>query len=102
MVGSVREGSGMDLVPEFVKSLTGRSRYEALVGNIQGLALMLDAAKSLTQRRVEPPPGQLYQFTARIEDLAEAHKQAVESLQAFHLRVKTYEAELVSRPWKVD
>jgi hypothetical protein len=91
----------MDLVPEFVKSLTGRSRYEALVGNIQGLALMLDAAKSLINS-CEPPPGQLYQFTARIEDLAEAHKQAVESLQAFHLRVKTYEAELVSRPWKVD
>ncbi|ROT25621.1 hypothetical protein [Micromonospora sp. HM5-17] len=91
----------MDLVPEMVKSWTGRSRYEALVGNIHGLALMLDAVKDLI-RSCEPPPGTLYQATARIEDVEDAHRQAVEALRAFHLRVKTYEAELVSKPWKVN
>jgi hypothetical protein len=91
----------MDLVPEVVKSWTGRSRYEALVGNIHGLALMLDAVKSLISA-CEPPPGTLYQFAARIEDVEDAHRQAVEALRAFHLRVKTFEAELVSRPWKVS
>ncbi|MGI5213288.1 hypothetical protein [Plantactinospora sp. CA-290183] len=90
----------MDMVPEMVKSWTGRSRYEALMGNVQGLALMLDAAKSLINA-CEPPPGALYQFAARIEDLEDAHKQAVETLRAFHTRVKTYEADLLAKPWKV-
>ena len=91
----------MDLVPEIVKSLTGRRRYEALMGNAQGLALMLDAAKSLI-KACEPPPGTLYQYAARIEDLEDAHKQAVETLGAFHTRVKTFEADLIAKPWKVS
>lgn len=91
----------MDLVPEVVKSWTGRSRYEALMSNVQGLALMLDAAKSLINS-CEPPPGTLYQYTARIEDLEDAHRQAVETLRAFRTRVKTYEADLVAKPWKVS
>ncbi|BCJ64609.1 hypothetical protein [Polymorphospora rubra] len=90
----------MDLVPEVVKSLTGRSRYEALMGNVQGLAMLLDGAKSLI-KSCEPPPGTLYLYTARIEDLEDAHKQAVETLRAFHVRVKTFEADLVAKPWKV-
>lgn len=95
------EGSGMDLVPEFVKSLTGRSRYEALMGHAQGLAMLLDGVKSLIAG-CEPPPGMLYQYTARIEELEDAYKQAVEALRAFHLRVKTFEAELIAKPWKVN
>ena len=91
----------MDLTPEFFKEWTGRSRYEALVGNVQGLALMLDAAKSLI-KGCEPPPGTLYQYTARIEDLEDAHKHATEALRSFHLRVKTFEADLVAKPWKVN
>jgi hypothetical protein len=91
----------MDLVPEIVKSWTGRSRYEALVGNTQGLAMLLDGAKSLI-RTCEPPPGTLYQYGARIDELEDAHKQAMEALRAFHLRVKTYEADLISKPWKVS
>ncbi|WP_416901628.1 hypothetical protein [Micromonospora echinospora] len=91
----------MDLVPEFVKSLTGRSRYEALMGNAQGLAMLLDGVKSLIGA-CEPPPGTVYQYAARIEDLEDAHKQAVESLRAFHVRVKTFEADLIAKPWKVS
>ncbi|WP_428962595.1 hypothetical protein [Micromonospora fluostatini] len=91
----------MDLVPELVKSWTGRTRYEALVGNVQSLAMLLDGVKSLINS-CEPPPGTLYQFAARIEDLEDAHRQAVESLRAFHTRVKTYEADLVAKPWKVS
>jgi len=91
----------MDLVPEILKAWTGRSRYEALVGNVQGLVMLLDGVNSLING-CEPPPGMLYRFTARIEDLEDAHKEAVESLRAFHLRVKTYEAELVAKPWKVS
>ncbi|MGC4771986.1 hypothetical protein ACLQ25_23830 [Micromonospora sp. DT44] len=90
----------MSLTPEFVKSWTGRSRYEALMGNVQGLSMLLDGAKSLISA-CEPPPGTLYQFAARVEDLEDAQKQAVEALRAFHTRVKTYEADLVSKPWKV-
>jgi hypothetical protein len=90
----------MDLVPELVKSLTGRARYEALMGNVQGLALLLDGVDSLI-KACEPPPGTLYQFAARIEDLEDAHKQTLEALRAFRVRVKTYEAELISKPWKV-
>ncbi|GGN56006.1 hypothetical protein GCM10010112_07420 [Actinoplanes lobatus] len=90
----------MDLVPEIFKSMTGRRRYEALVGTIQGLALMLDGAKSLIAS-CEPPPGTLYQYAARVEDLEDAHKQAAEALQSFRIRVKTFEAELVAKPWKV-
>ncbi len=91
----------MDLVPEVVKSLTGRARYEALVGNVQGLAMLLDGVNSLI-KACEPPPGMLYQFAARTEDLEDAHRQAVETLRAFHVRVKTYEADLISKPWKVS
>ncbi|WP_229403489.1 hypothetical protein [Micromonospora okii] len=91
----------MDLVPEFVKSLTGKSRYEALMGNVQGLSMLMDGAKSLI-KGCEPPPGTLYQFAARVEELEDAHKQAVEALRAFHTRVKTYEADLVAKPWKVS
>jgi hypothetical protein len=90
----------MDFVPEVVKAWTGRSRYEALVGNVQGLALMLDGAKSLINA-YEPPPGEVYQHTARVEELEDAHKQAVEMLRAFHTRVKTFEANLIAKPWKV-
>ncbi|WP_420118561.1 hypothetical protein [Micromonospora sp.] len=91
----------MDLVPELVKSMTGRRRYEALVGNVQGLAMLLDGVKSLI-KSCEPPPGMVYQFAARIEDLEDAHRQAVESLRAFSVRVKTYEADLIAKPWKVN
>ena len=91
----------MDLVPEIIKILTGRARYEALVGNIQGLAMLLEGVKSLINE-CEPPPGTLYQHAARIDDLEEAHKQATEALVAFHIRVKTYEADLIARPWKVN
>ena len=90
----------MDLVPEMVKGWTGRPRYEALVGNVQGLAMLLDGVNSLI-KSCEPPPGTLYQFAARIDDLQDGHKQALESLRAFHLRVKTYEADLIAKPWKV-
>lgn len=91
----------MDLVPEIVKAWTGRSRYEALVGNAQGLAMLLDGAKSLIGV-CEPPSGTLYQYAARVEELEDAHKQAVEALRAFHTRVKTYEADLIAKPWKVS
>ena len=91
----------MDMVPEIFKSLTGRSRYEALVGTVQGLALMLDGAKSLIGS-CEPPPGSLYQYAARVEDLEDAHKQATEALRSLQTRVKTFEAELVAKPWKVS
>lgn len=91
----------MDLVPELVKSWTGRFRYEALVGDIQGLAVLLDGVKSLIDS-CEPPPGRVYQCMAKLEDLQEAHQQAAEALRAFHLRVKTFEAELIARPWKVS
>lgn len=91
----------MDLVPEVVKSLTGRARYEALVGNVQALAMLLDGVSSLI-KGCEPPPGTVYQFAGRIEDLEDAHRDAVESLRAFHLRVRTYEADLVAKPWKVS
>ncbi|MFG1844614.1 hypothetical protein ACQP0I_05185 [Micromonospora carbonacea] len=91
----------MDLVPETVKGWTGRSRYEALVGNVQGLAMLLDGVNSLI-RACEPPPGTLYQFAARIDDLEESHRHAVETLRAFHRRVKTYEADLIAKPWKVS
>ena len=91
----------MDLVPEVVKSLTGRARYEALVGNVQGLAMLLEGVNSLI-KACEPPPGTLYQFAARVEDLEDAHRQAVETLRAFHVRVKTYEADLIAKPWKVS
>ena len=90
----------MDLFPEIFKSWTGRSRYEALVGTIQGLVLMLDGAKSLIGS-CEPPPGRLYQYGARVEDLEDAHKQTTEALRSFQTRVKTFEAELVAKPWKV-
>lgn len=91
----------MDVVPEFVKSLTGRSRYEALVGNAQALGMLLDGVKSLI-RVCEPPPGTLYQHAAWIDELEEAHKQAADALTAFHVRVKTFEAELIAKPWKVS
>lgn len=91
----------MDLVPEFVKSFTGRARYEALVGNVQGLAMLLDGVNSLI-KACEPPPGTLYQFSARVEDLEDGRKQAVEALRAFHVRVKTFEADLIAKPWKVS
>jgi len=90
----------MDLVPEVVKSLTGRSRYEALMADVQALSMLLDGAKSLI-KSCEPPPGELYQYAARIEDLEDAHKQAAEALRSFHTRVKTYEADLIAKPWKV-
>ncbi|MFV2017579.1 hypothetical protein [Micromonospora sp. LOL_023] len=91
----------MDWVPEAVKMLTGRGRYEALMGNVHGLAMLLDGSKSLIDS-CEPPPGAVYQYAARVEDLEDAHKQAVETLRAFHLRVKTFEADLVAKPWKVN
>ena len=90
-----------DLTPEFLKEWTGRSRYEALVGTVQGLALMLDAAQSLI-KSCEPPPGTLYQYTARIEEVEDAHKQAAEALRAFNTRVKTFEADLIAKPWRVS
>ncbi|KAB1946487.1 hypothetical protein F8271_06515 [Micromonospora sp. ALFpr18c] len=91
----------MDVVPEIVKSWTGRSRYEALVGNAQGLALLLDGVSSLI-KACEPPAGAVYQFAARVEDLEDAHKQTVDVLRAFMTRVKTYEADLIAKPWKVN
>lgn len=90
----------MDVVPEVWKGLTGRSRYEALVGNAQGLAILLDGVSSLI-KACETPPGTLYQFAARVEDLEDAHKQSAETLRTFLVRVKSFEAELVSKPWKV-
>ena len=89
------------MTPEIVKAWTGRARYEALVGNAQGLAMLLDGVKSLI-KGCEPPPGTLYQYAVRVEDLEEAHQQATEALRAFHLRVKTYEADLIAKPWKVS
>ncbi|WP_018253386.1 hypothetical protein [Salinispora mooreana] len=91
----------MDVVPEVWKGLTGRSRYEALVGNAQGLAMLLDGVSSLI-KACEPPPGSLYQFAARVEDLEDAHKQSAETLRTFVVRVKSFEADLVSKPWKVS
>ncbi|WP_018801475.1 hypothetical protein [Salinispora arenicola] len=91
----------MDVVPEAWKELTGRSRYEDLVGNAQGLAMLLDGVSSLI-KACEPSPGSLYQFAARVEDLEEAHKQTVETLRTFVVRVKAFEADLVSKPWKVS
>lgn len=90
----------MDLVPEVVKSWTGRSRYEALTGNVQGLAMLLDGVHSLI-KSCEPPAGSVYQFAAQMDDLEEAYRHTVETLRAFHVRVKTYEADLISKPWKV-
>jgi hypothetical protein len=91
----------MDLVPEIVKGWTGRSRYEALMGNVQGLALLLDGVKSLISA-CEPPAGTLYQHRARIDELEDAHRQASEALVAFQTRVKTFEADLIAKPWKVN
>jgi hypothetical protein len=91
----------MDLMPEVLKVWTGRSRYEALIGNVQGMELMLDGVRSLIDS-AEPPPGTSYRYAARVADLEEAHRQAVDALVTFRVRVKTFEAELIAKPWKVN
>lgn len=88
----------MSLEPEFVKELMGKSRYQALIGALGGLELMLDAAEELIKKY--DPPDQVSWQVPPADVVKRDLKKACTSARGLHSQIRQFEADLLAKEWK--